>query len=406
MLKILENYTYNIPLVWQALICCTLFFLYLIGNFFTQRIFLKTIQAIISKTRSAYDDVFYENRVFHYIAHIIPTAMVYLIVPMMPKVNTLLATAIQRISLSMMLIWGAVSFSAFLTALHQIYASHPKLSGRPIKGYFQLVKLIVFLICGILVISILLDRSPWIFISSLGALTAVLLLVFKDTILSLVASIQLTSHSLIHLGDWLEVPKYGADGDVIDISLHTIRIQNFDKTITTIPTHKLIEDTFKNWRGMSKFGARRIKRSLFINLNSIRFLNREDIDKLSQYQLLKDYIAGKKTELKENLDKSPQDALVDNSRKLTNIGTFRHYVKSYLRNHKKISQNTTLLVRQLQPTANGLPIEIYIFADETRWIEYEEIQADLFDHILSVVKEFDLSLFQNPSGQDFQNLKI
>jgi miniconductance mechanosensitive channel len=259
---------------------------------------------------------------------------------------------------------------------------------------------------GLLVIAALLDRSPVILLSGFGAMTAVLLLVFKDTLLSLVASVQLTAQDMVRVGDWIEVPQFGADGDVVDVELHTIKVQNWDKTITTIPTHRLISDSFKNWRGMSASGGRRIKRALHIDASSIHFLSEEEIQRYRRFRMLREYLAGKEGELAEynsqveSADLAEPDRLV-NYRRLTNIGTFRAYAWRYLRQHPRIRQDMTLLVRQLSPGPQGVPIELYCFTNTTAWNEYEDIQADIFDHLLAIVPEFGLRLFQQPAGSEF-----
>jgi miniconductance mechanosensitive channel len=267
------------------------------------------------------------------------------------------------------------------------------------------IKIVVFLLAALTVISILMDKSPWLFVSGIGAMTAVLILVFKDTILSLVASIQITSNDMVHVGDWIEMPQYGADGDVIDVALHTLKIQNWDKTITTVPTHALISGSFKNWRGMSLSGGRRIKRSLFIDMASIRFLEPEEVQSFQAFALLRDYIQEKREEIERyNADGGRNLAINADIRRLTNVGTLRAYILSYLRHHPSIHDGMTLLVRQLGPGPEGLPIEIYCFTSTTDWDAYEGIQADIFDHILAIVPEFGLRVFQRPSGADLDRL--
>jgi miniconductance mechanosensitive channel len=304
-----------------------------------------------------------------------------------------------------MVVVSALSAGAFLSALNEIYSANPENRHRPIKGYLQVVKIVLYLLAGLSIFAILLDRSPWVFVSGIGALSAVLLLIFKDTILSLVASIQITSNDMVHVGDWVEMPKYGADGDVIDVALHTVKVQNWDKTITTIPTHALIADSFKNWRGMSLSGGRRIKRSLFIDVNTIRFLEPEEIERFERWSRLRDYIGAKRRELEEYNSKSGRDPeLRADVRNLTNIGTLRAYIYAYLRASSHIHDGMTLLVRQLQPGPEGLPIELYCFTNDTDWNAYEDIQSDIFDHILAIVPEFDLRVFQNPTGADLTQL--
>src|SRR6056297_2470098 len=254
---------------------------------------------------------------------------------------------------------------------------------------------------GIVIISILADRSPVVFLSGLGALTAVLLLVFRDTILSLVASVQIMSNDMIRIGDWVEMPQAHADGDVIDIALHTVKIQNWDKTFTTVPTHKFISESFRNWRGMKESGGRRIKRPLHLDVNSVGFLEEEEIEHLGRYEFLREYMEQKRREITEANGRSlGDDKVLPERRRLTNVGTFRAYVLHYLKNHPRIHKDMTLLVRQLQPGPEGLPLEIYCFANDTVWANYEGIQADIFDHMLAILPEFGLRAYQKPAGSD------
>jgi miniconductance mechanosensitive channel len=253
------------------------------------------------------------------------------------------------------------------------------------------------------IITILSDRSPVVFLSGLGALTAVLMLVFRDTILSLVASVQIMSNDMIRIGDWVEMPQANADGDVIDIALHTVKIQNWDKTISAIPTHRFISESFKNWRGMSESGGRRIKRALYLDLNSVHFLGDAEIEHLSRHEFLRAYMREKRQALAAVNERTPSDPdVIPERRRLTNVGTFRAYVKHYLRNHPRVHQDLTLLVRQLAPGPKGLPLEIYCFTNDTAWASYEGIQADIFDHLIAILPEFGLRAYQEPAGRDFQ----
>jgi len=259
---------------------------------------------------------------------------------------------------------------------------------------------------GVLIVAAVLDRSPLLLISGFGAMTAILLLVFKDTILSLVASVQLTAQDMVRVGDWITMPQFGADGDVIDVQLHTVKVQNFDKTITTIPTHRLITDSFQNWRGMSESGGRRVKRSLYFDVSSIRFQSDEEIEHFRRFVLLARYVDDKRRELEEYNARLQGEVAADvNRRRLTNIGTFRAYAFNYLKNHPRIRQDLTLIVRQLPAGPDGLPLEIYCFTDTTVWAEYEGIQSDIFDHLIAIVPEFGLRLFQQPAGADLAALR-
>ena len=302
---------------------------------------------------------------------------------------------------------GAFAFTSFLAAAERIYDSHPEYRERPIKSYVQVASILVYLVAGLLVLSALMDRSPWIFVSGVGAATAVLLLAFRDTILSFVASIQIASNDMIRVGDWIEMPDLGADGDVMEVALHTVKVQNWDNTITTIPTHRLISDSFKNWRGMSQSGGRRIKRSVSIDLQSVRFLTDEEIERFEGWSLLRDYIQGKREELgRANVEPDVQPHVPADLRRLTNLGTLRAWIWSTLKRHPDIHQTGhTLLVRQLPPGPQGVPIEVYCFTNDTAWVRYEAIQADLFDRILAMVPEFGLRVYQEPAGSDLEPLR-
>jgi len=295
--------------------------------------------------------------------------------------------------------------NAVLDAVYVIYRQSKFAQVLNIKSYLQISKLLLNILGGIIVIAIVIDKSPIYLLSGIGALTAVLLLIFKDTILSFVASIQIHSNELFKVGDWLEVPQFGADGDVIDIALHTVKIQNWDKTISIIPSHKLIESSFKNWRGMSESGGRRIKRSIYIDQTSIRFCDEQMIEKFKSFKLLAPYLEAKLAEIDAaNADENINMQALVNGRRLTNIGTFRAYITAYLKNHPMIHQNLTFLIRQLAPSEKGIAIEIYVFTNITDWIAYEAIQADIFDHLLAVLSEFELQVFQNPTGKNFEQL--
>ncbi len=373
----------------------------------TKRYVLRVISRIVTQTKFTWDDVISERKVFRRLAHVAPAVVVYYGAPLVPGIPVGLAQLSQRAAMGFVVLVVVLSVDGLLSALNDIYSSRPDAKSRPIKGYLQIVKIGLYIAAGILVVSTLIGQPPTLILGGFGAMTAVLLLVFKDTILSLIASIQLTQYDMIAVGDWIEMPKYGADGDVIDIALHTIKIQNWDKTITTIPTHKFIEDWFKNWRGMSQSGGRRIKRALHLDVNTIRFLSEDEIAHLSRFELLKKYLGDKLRETEAyNAEKAESDPdLIPNTRQLTNVGTFRAYIVAYLRQHHKIHQEMTLIVRQLEPGPDGLPMEIYAFSNDTDWSNYEGLQGDIFDHIFAIVPEFGLRVFQKPSGQDLKGLR-
>jgi miniconductance mechanosensitive channel len=304
-----------------------------------------------------------------------------------------------------MIAMGILATDAFLNASLDIYKTYEVSNRIPIKGFIQVFKIIIYFTSAVFIISILLNKTPFYLFSSLGALTAVLMFIFKDAILGFVAGIQLSANQMVAQGDWIEMPKYGANGDIIEIALTTVKVQNWDKTITTVPTYALISESFKNWRGMSESGGRRIKRSISIDMNTIQFCTEDMLDRFSKIQYISGYIEEKKRALQESneLEQVDQSSLV-NGRRMTNIGTFRAYVKAYLSNHPMINKEMTLLIRQLAPTEHGLPIEIYVFSKNQEWVSYESIQSNIFDHILAVVPEFDLRVFQDPSGMDFSKL--
>ncbi len=374
--------------------------------YFVVRISLVAgLRNLIRSSRTRWDDELVEAGVFGRISHIAPAFVVFYGLGFFPDLPELLVDGIRRITVAIMILVGALAISSVLTATERIYDSHAEYRKRPIKGYIQVVSILVYLLAGLLILAALMNRSPWIFVSGIGAMTAVLLLVFRDTILSLVASIQIASNDMIHVGDWIEMPEVGADGDVIEVALHTVKVQNWDKTITTIPTHRLIADSFKNWRGMSMSGGRRIKRAVSLDLRSVRFLTDEEAARFEEWGLLSGYMAEKRSEI-QSANAEVGSALPVDLRRLTNIGTFRAWIWALLRSHPKIHQTGhTLLVRQLPAGPQGVPIEIYCFSNDTDWIAYEGIQADLFDRILAMVPEFGLQVFQEPAGSDLDRLR-
>jgi miniconductance mechanosensitive channel len=366
----------------------------------------RGVRRLIHSSENQWDDQLVKAGVFRRLAHIAPAFVVFYGMNFFPDLPEELTDGIRRVAMAVMLIVGSLAFSAVLRAAEAIYDSHPEYRQRPIKGYIQVVSMIAYLLTGLLVLATLMNRSPWIFVSGIGAATAVLLLIFRDTILSFVASIQIASNDMIRVGDWIEMPDLGADGDVIEVALHTVKVRNWDYTITTIPTHRLISESFKNWRGMSERGGRRIKRSVSIDLGSVRFLTEDEIERFARWSLLRDYIGRKQAELGDaNTAPGLDPEVPADLRRLTNLGTLRAWIWATLRNHPEIHQSGhTLLVRQLPPGPQGVPIEIYCFSRNTAWIAYEDIQADLFDRILAMVPEFGLRVFQEPSGGDLGRL--
>ena len=397
-------------------------------NVVARQIFLRLVQRVARSTQSTWDDRLIERRVFHKLANVAPALVTYVgigwalgVGPEMladaPSVDfqatsregAALAGAIlvRRLSLAWVVIALTTVAGGLLHALNDVYAeTFAEARNRPIKGYLQVISLFLYVAAGILVVSILVGLNPVVFLSGLGALTAILMVVFRDTILSLVASVQIMSNNMISIGDWVEMPQANADGDVIDIALHTVKIQNWDKTISTIPTHKFISESFQNWRGMSESGGRRIKRAIHLDMSTIHFLSDEEVAQLSRFEFLHGYLQAKQRELKvANAREGPADDVVPDQRRLTNVGTFRAYVLHYLKNHPTIHQDMTLLVRQLQPGSQGLPLELYCFSNDTDWGKYEALQADIFDHLIASLPEFGLEAFQEPGGSDLKALR-
>ncbi|EYS94678.1 mechanosensitive ion channel family protein [Bartonella bacilliformis] len=337
-----------------------------------------------------------------YVASIASAFIISTGVNFIPTLPNVLGTIIRNVSNAFIIFIVVLTISALFNVINTLYEQQPAARLKPIKSYIQIAKIALFAVATVLMLATLIDRSPLILFSGLGAMAAVLLLIFQDTLLSLVAGIQISFTDMVRVGDWIEIPNLGADGDVIEIALHTVKVQNFDKTITTVPIRKLVTDPFKNWRGMQESGGRRIKRSLFIDQSSIRFHTAEEQAYLAQFNLLENYFAKKIPEIKKwNTQLSKNPNVPANTRRLTNIGTFRAYILSYLREHPHIKKNMTLMTRQLPPTPDGLPLEIYCFTNTVIWAEYEQIQADIFDHLYSILPDFGLKIFQNPSGYDF-----
>lgn len=372
-----------------------------LAHFIATKVVLKLLTKSISSNKYKWGHTMLERRVFHKLSHFVPAILIFYFSPAFPDYRELISKAVM----TYMIVVGMLVIDAFLNAVNDIYRTYEISKAKPIRGYIQVIKIFMYVIGGILIIANLIEKSPLLLLSGIGALSAVIMLVFKDSLLGLVAGVQLTSNDMVRVGDWIEMPKYGADGDIIDISLNTVKVQNWDKTITTIPSYALISDSFKNWRGMQNAGGRRIKRSLFIDTGSITFCTEEMIEQFKQIRHLADYIKNKEKEIEAynqefHMDRSSKV----NGRSLTNIGVFRIYVQHYLQSHPQIHQDMTIMVRQLAPGETGLPLEIYAFTNDIRWTEYERIQSDIFDHVLSVAPEFGLRIFQNPSGNDVKSL--
>lgn len=367
----------------------------------TKRSLLGVIHKFAARTTTRYDDLLVKHKIFNWLAHLIPPLLLYnLVVPVLQFYPRSIDVVQSLALLYLTVIFVLVILSA-LDAFLEYYDQSPIVRKLPLKSFIQVIKTVVVSVGGVIVVSNLIGQSPVVLFSGLGAFTAVIILIFKDSILGLVAGIQLTTNNLVKVGDWIEMPAYGADGDVIDISLVTVSVQNWDKTISTIPAYALISEGFKNWRGMSESGGRRIKRSVTIDMNSVRFCNEAMLEKFSKVQLLQSYLRDKKQEVAEYNQRHGIDTSSPvNGRRLTNLGTFRAYLVAYLRNHPKINPDMTFLIRHMEPTENGIPVQIYVFSNDQVWANYEAIQADIMDHVLAILPFFELRVFQAPSGSD------
>lgn len=373
----------------------------------SRRFVVAGVEKLARRSETGWDDALHDEKVFERLAGLVPALLAWYGATLVPGDYATVEMLISRVAVASMILVAARSLMALLSAVSVIYESDPRHQNLSIKGYLQVLKIAVVVLTVIGILATLVDRSPVIFLSGLGAMTAVILLIFRDTILSLVASVQITGNDLVRVGDWIEMPQFGADGDVIDVALHTVKIQNWDKTITTIPTHRLISDPFKNWRFMSLSGGRRIKRSLQLDLASVRFLESGEIEELARVALLRDYTERKCAEIQENNQRPGLDPSLDaDIRRLTNLGTFRAYMELYLRADERIHPGMTLMVRQLAPGPTGIPLEVYCFTRTTDWGDYEGIQADLFDHFLAIAPRFGLRAFQQPSGTDLAALGV
>jgi len=364
---------------------------------------LPVLRKVIKKSKFEWDDIILESRLFRHLSWIPVALVVYLGVALVPFAPPGLIAVTKNVVNALMVFFLTRAVTALLQAAGDLY-DRRKAMRRPIKGYVQLVQIFVWVVGAIFMVAVLMDKSPWVFISGLGAMTAVLMLIFRDTILSLVASIQLSTNDIIRVGDWITIPSENVDGDVVDISLHTVKIRAFDKTVWTLPTSRLVENSVQNWRGMQETGGRRIKRAIALDVGTIRPLEEEDVERFGNFRLLKDYVAEKRNALAES-NAELEDGERANARRLTNIGTFRAYITQYLRSRSDIHQEgLTFLIRQLASEGRGVPIEVYVFTRTTDWVEYEGIMGDIFDHLYAITDEFDLRVFQEPSGHDLRLL--
>ena len=373
-----------------------------------RNILLKVVAHLIRKTKATWDDIVFDRKVLIHLSRMVAPVIIYIFIPVaFAETSSSTLGFIQRVCLIYILITFLSFINSFMKAVYSVYSEKEQLRDRPLKGMLQTVQVILWFVGAIIVVSILIDKSPLSLLAGLGASAAILMLVFKDSIMGFVSGVQLSANDMLKVGDWIAMPKYGADGTVIEVTLNTVKVRNWDNTITTIPPYLLVSDSFQNWRGMRESGGRRVKRSINIDMNSVSFCTPEMLAKFRKISLLTDYIDEKEKELNAyNEAHRIDDSIRVNGRRQTNIGVFRAYLVNYLKSLPEVSKELTCMVRQLQPTETGIPIELYFFSSVKDWVPYEGIQSDVFDHVLAVIPEFGLSVFQNVSGSDLRSLKI
>ena len=378
-----------------------------VSDFVCRQLLLRVVKRIVARTKATWDDILFEDWVLRRLCHIVPPVLIYFLLPLAFPPESGMVAFVLKLLLIYVIAVVLRFVNAFLKALHDVADQKEELQGKPLKGLMQTGQVIAFFVCIILIISILIDKSPARLLAGLGASAAILMLVFKDSIMGLVSGIQLTANDMLHVGDWISMSKYGVNGRVTEVTLNTVKVRNWDNTIVTVPPYLLISDSFQNWRPMQDSGGRRVMRSVNIDMNSVRFCTPEMLDHFRKIRLLKDYI----DETERLIAESNEQAGVENDPEpvnglhQTNLGVFRAYLERYLRSLAGINQEMMLMVRQLQPTEKGLPVELYFFSKVTEWTVYEKVQADVFDHVLAVIPEFGLRVFQNPAGSDVRDLK-
>ncbi|MFP6642018.1 MAG: mechanosensitive ion channel family protein [Candidatus Latescibacterota bacterium] len=402
LLDLLGGWSADHPNAWTSLRAVAVVLAAWASFHVARTVLLRWIGRLIRTSRTQIDDVLLDNDVLRRTALLAPVLVIYYGIEMFPGPTQYLLQVVNAgLCIVFLLIVGA-GINAFQDAI----SGYDARSDVPIKSYAQIAKILVYIVGALMTVAVLTGKSPWVLLSGIGALMAVIILVFRDTILSLVASFTIASNRLVKVGDWIEAPTFGADGDVVDIALHTVKVQNWDKTITTIPTYKLVETSFKNWRGMQDSGGRRIKRAIHLDMNTVRFCDADMLARFEKFELIADYVNQRRHAVEADNSRQQTDlSELVNGRRLTNLGMFRAYVAAYLRSHPKIHADMTFLVRQLAPTPQGLPLEIYVFTTTTVWADYEGIQSDIFDHLLAVVPQFDLRVFQEPTGGDWRSIR-
>lgn len=406
--QLVQDMILDYPWIIPLCLFIALLLLSWLSNWIAKKIIVRSIQTVLQLGDWVLGLQIYQSKLVPRLSNVVPAVVLGVGVAQIEGLPIIVVNLVQNVTNAFIVFSLALAVGAGLDLVNDVYQSRERKIDRPIKSYIQLIKIILYVITALLMIASLTDRSPLILLSGLGAIAAVLILVFQDTLLSLVASIQIRSNDLLRVGDWIEMPNLNTDGDVIDIALHNVRVQNFDKTISTIPTKRFITDSFKNWRGMQECGGRRIKRALDLDQNSVSFLTEQQQHDFQRFFLIREYLDDKQAEISDWNRVMLHDlaaASAVNSRRMTNLGVFRAYVLQYLRHHSKLRQDMVLLVRQLPPSPTGLPLEVYCFTETTVWVDYEAIQSDIFDHLLAILPEFGLRVFQRPSGYDWRALR-
>lgn len=378
-----------------------------IVDFVVRRSLLNVLTTLARKSTTKFDDYLVRNKAMAHFARLVPLMISTQFIPIVFSDFPTWIGPVRKFVDMLLVVGWVLLFRALFRSVRDYLRTRKGFEEKPLDSYLQVINIFMFFIAGIIIFSMVTGESPWAFLGALGAASAILLLVFKDTIMGFVASIQVSTNDMVRVGDWIEMPKYHADGDVIEINLNTVKVRNWDKTITTVPTHYLVTDSFKNWRGMHSAGGRRIKRSISLKISSIRYLGSEEIEQLKKIQLLAPYINERQAEIdRYNAESGADPTMPVNGRKMTNAGLYRQYITQYTERHPLIHKGYTMLVRQLQPTEHGLPIELYMYTSDTKWAVYENAMADIFDHLLASVKYFGLEVFEAPASDDVRSLGI
>lgn len=374
-----------------------------VGDLFFRYLILGTVAKVVRRTKVRWDDIIFDHRVMNYAAHMVAPLLLYILLPVV--IDGVVLDLLKRICKIAAIVYFLMFINSFLSAVYHIYSESEQFKGRPLKGLLQSIQVIVIFVGAIVIVGVVVGKSPMVLLTGLGASAAILMLVFKDSIMGFVSGIQLSANNMLKVGDWIVMPKYGADGTVLEVTLNTVKVRNWDNTIVTIPPYALVSDSFQNYRGMRESGGRRVKRSVNIDMNSVRFCTPEMLEKYKRIGLLKPYIEETERRVARfNEENHIDDSVLVNGLRQTNLGVFRAYLTAYLKSIPEVNTELTCMVRQLQPTETGIPLELYFFSSVKDWVPYEGIQADVFDHVLAVVPEFDLRIFQNPTGADFRKL--